>query len=54
MQEGRQPFFKKPAQLREEELKDKFTALKEKGGLKKFVDQKKKRMAGEERKARPM
>jgi ribosomal RNA-processing protein 36 len=50
---GKMPFFVKESSIRERELEAKFADLKASGGVKKFIEKRRKRLAGKDRKLLP-
>lgn len=53
VKEGKRPYFLKKRELREIEMKRKFRELKEKGGLKKYIEKRRKRITSKDRKRLP-
>jgi ribosomal RNA-processing protein 36 len=50
---GKKPFFVKESAIRERELESKFVGLKAAGGVKKFIEKRRKRLASKDRKLLP-
>lgn len=50
---GKKPFFMKQAQLRKLEVEVKYKELKEKGGVKKYIEKRRRRLASKDRKLLP-
>lgn len=53
VKEGKTPYFMKKSELRELELEAKFNELKQKGGIKKYIEKRRKRAASKARKHLP-
>lgn len=53
VKKGKRPYFLKKSDLRERELRRKFADLKQKGGLKKYIEKRRKRITSRDRKRLP-